>query len=99
MFCKRCKIIVIIVLALALAGAAAPSRTAAEAPPPQTGASLQDMRLPDLDGRLFELSKVKSGRVVVVFWAFWCDTWKKALPALLELHAMQQGASTARCSR
>lgn len=79
----QCKFIgIIIVLTLALT-------CAAEAPPPKPGASLRELRLPDLDGRLVDLTQVKTGRVVVVFWAFWCDTWKKALPALLELHAMQ----------
>ncbi len=64
--------------------------TAAEAPSPKPGASLQGLCLYDIDGRQFKLSEVKTSRVVVIFWAFWCDTWKKALPSILDLTAEQK---------
>lgn len=56
--------------------------------PPKPGASLAGMRVYDLDGRRHNLDEVKTRRVVVIFWAFWCDTWKKALPSVRELAAM-----------
>jgi len=63
---------------------------ATEAPQPQPGASLASLQLYDLQGHQFTMSEVKTGRVVVIFWAFWCDTWKKALPSIQELTAEQQ---------
>lgn len=62
----------------------------AEGPPPVPGASLAEMVLPDLYGKRYALSDVKEKRVVVVFWAYWCDTWKAALPHLLALHTERE---------
>lgn len=53
--------------------------------PPAPGASLAKMALPDLQGKLHRMKDVKAKRVVVVCWAYWCDTWKAALPQLLAL--------------
>ncbi len=73
----------LIVLCLLLA--ALPALRAAEAPAP--GASLAGLALYDLDGRRHALDAVTSKYVVIVWWAFWCDTWKQALPHVSELAA------------
>jgi len=71
--------IVLLMLAIAI--------QAAEAPRP--GASLRGMRLYDLAGKRHALDDVKSRYVVVIWWAFWCDTWKKALSEVSDLAARQ----------
>jgi thiol-disulfide isomerase/thioredoxin len=55
--------------------------------PPAPGASLAAMTLFDLTGKRHALRDVKTGRVVIVCWAFWCDTWKAALPQVKALAA------------
>jgi len=60
---------------------------AADAPKP--GASLAGLRLYDLAGKRQSLDEVKTRYVVIVWWAFWCDTWKKALPEITDLAARQ----------
>ena len=55
--------------------------------PPAEGASLAQMALFDLHGKRHQMDEVKTKRVVVVCWAFWCNTWKSALPQLQALEA------------
>jgi peroxiredoxin len=62
----------------------------AEPPPPVTGASLAQMALFDLQGKRHGMAAVTTKRVVVVFWAYWCDTWKTALPHLRALNAERE---------
>ena len=79
--------IVVISLCLCLLSLLAWSNTSVPPPPPppSPGASLAAMSLCDLNGKAHAMSEVKSKRVLVVFWAFWCDTWRAALPHLQEL--------------
>lgn len=58
-------------------------------PPPALGRTLTGAELFDLSGARYRIDDVTSERMVVIFWAFWCDTWKKALPAVQELTARQ----------
>ena len=58
--------------------------------PPAPGASLAQMALFDLHGQLHRMDEVKTKRVVVVFWAFWCNTWKSTLPQLQALDAVKR---------
>ena len=64
--------------------------TAVAADAPQSGASLAGLRLYDLSGKRQSLDEVKTRCVVIVWWAFWCDTWKKALPEITDLAARQE---------
>jgi len=56
---------------------------------PQPGASLVGLRLYDISGKRQSLDDVKTHYVIIVWWAFWCDTWKKALPEISDLAARQ----------
>ncbi len=77
----RTLLFIIIILALTtLAYTAEPA-----APPP--GASLAKMALFDIHGVRHKMTDVKAKRVVVIFWAYWCDTWEAALPHLRALDA------------
>lgn len=53
--------------------------------PPVIGHSLAKSSYFDLDGNRKDITDVKAKYMVVIYWAFWCDTWKKALPAVQEL--------------
>lgn len=64
-----------------------PAWCAEEASPPQTGASLAGLALYDLQGRRQSLDDIRTKQVVIIWWAFWCDTWEKALPHVNELAA------------
>lgn len=68
---------VILLLLISIAGFTAPG--------PSTGASLARLQVYDLSGKRHTLDEVKTKAVVIVWWAFWCDTWKKALPQVIEL--------------
>jgi len=66
---------------------AMPAGSAAKSdPPPALGRSMANAQLFDIRGARLDIRDVKTRAVVVVFWAFWCDTWKKALPAIQELN-------------
>jgi peroxiredoxin len=49
------------------------------------GSKAPSVILPEVNGKLFDLSDYKGKTVVLNFWAFWCDTWKAELPHLREL--------------
>jgi peroxiredoxin len=57
----------------------------------KVGDALPGFSLFDLHDRQARLQDVKEPVVVIVLWAFWCDTWIAALPQLREL-AAEQGA-------
>lgn len=59
-------------------------------PPPRVGSSMADAAFFDLDANRQQMADVKTEYVVVIFWAFWCDTWEKALPYIKELSAKQK---------
>jgi thiol-disulfide isomerase/thioredoxin len=75
------KLLLIIILLLAAICATHASKA------PQPGTSLAGLRLYDLSGKRHSLDEVKTRRVVIIWWAFWCDTWKKALPQVTDLAA------------
>lgn len=79
-----CRLILLVVLFLIACGA----MQAADAPQP--GASLAGLKLYDLSGKRHSIDDVKTHYVIVVWWAFWCDTWKKALPEITDLAARQE---------
>lgn len=41
--------------------------------------------LPDLNGKKVRLSQFRGKVVALVFWAFWCDTWKETSDTLVAL--------------
>ena len=49
------------------------------------GKQAPDFALPDLSGKVIRLSQFRGKVVVLVFWAFWCDTWKGAVKTLNDL--------------
>ncbi len=59
-------------------------------PPPRLGSSMAGAAFFDLNAKRYSMDDVKTEYVVVVFWAFWCDTWEKALPHIKELSAKQK---------
>lgn len=70
-------------LLLALALLAPPAQPTG----PRVGSAVPDTGLPSIHG---ELVPVRSGNgtvTVVTFVAFWCDTWKEAMPHLRSLSA------------
>ncbi|MHB9132321.1 MAG: TlpA family protein disulfide reductase [Armatimonadota bacterium] len=78
--------IIAVLLAVAITiGIAAPAGKAPETIP-ALGQSLATVSLFDLSGTRYAMEDVKEPCVVVICWAFWCDTWKKALPEIIELH-------------
>ena len=46
------------------------------------GQKAPDFTLPDLNGKAVQLSQFQGKVVVLVFWAFWCDTWKEIVDIL-----------------
>lgn len=49
------------------------------------GKRAPDFALTDLDGKTVRLSQFQGKVVVLVFWAFWCDTWKETSDTLKAL--------------
>lgn len=70
---------------LALTVLTSAARSAPKDAPPALGVQLRDVWLFDLAGQRHDLAEVEAKCVVIIFWAFWCDTWKKTLPALTDL--------------
>jgi len=70
---------------LPLALASAPSKVAVT-----VGDHAPAFALPDLHGRLTALGEAPVRPTVLVFWAFWCDTWKDALPQMRKLAAERE---------
>ena len=52
---------------------------------PKTGDLAPDFQLQSLKGETIKLSQNKGNVVVLVFWAFWCDTWKSVTGGYEEL--------------
>ena len=75
-----CAIFLLLIISVSLHAADAPT----------TGVSLAGLRLHDLAGKRQSLDTVKSRYVVMIWWAYWCDTWKKALPEVIDLTARQE---------
>ncbi|MCS7264454.1 MAG: TlpA family protein disulfide reductase [Armatimonadetes bacterium] len=46
------------------------------------GRRAPDFALSDLNGKMVKLSQFQGKVVVLVFWAFWCDTWKETSDTL-----------------
>lgn len=55
------------------------------------GAVVPNIVLPDVNGKQTELSKINSGKVLIVFYASWCPHCKDLLPKLNELKKSQSG--------
>ncbi|MFA0734015.1 MAG: hypothetical protein OGMRLDGQ_000515 [Candidatus Fervidibacter sp.] len=49
------------------------------------GKQAPDFALPDLSGKTIRLSQFRGKVIVLVFWAFWCDTWKGAVKTMNDL--------------
>lgn len=54
--------------------------------PDFTGPSVEDFRLPDLQGSAVRLSDYRGKIVLVNFWATWCTACVAEIPDLIELH-------------
>ncbi|MCL5773067.1 MAG: TlpA family protein disulfide reductase [Firmicutes bacterium] len=46
--------------------------------------------MPDISGNRVSLDDFKGKKVVLVFWAFWCDTWKDCRRVLAQLYPLQE---------
>jgi peroxiredoxin len=55
------------------------------------GAPAPEFELPDLGGRVLAFGETPGRATVLIFWAFWCDTWKDALPHLRKLAEEREG--------
>ncbi|NPV46547.1 MAG: TlpA family protein disulfide reductase [Armatimonadetes bacterium] len=58
-------------------------------PPPRLGVTVGNATLVDMAQRPRHLAEFTAPVLVLNFWAFWCDTWKKQLPQLVELSRRQ----------
>lgn len=79
-------LIVLFVIVLMIVRAGALYSAPATDTPPVTGHSLAGSSYFDLDGNRKAITDSKAEYIVVIYWAFWCNTWKKALPAVQELY-------------
>jgi peroxiredoxin len=59
-------------------------------PPPRLGVTVPDVTLVDLTQHSRRLAEFAAPVLVVNFWAFWCETWKRQLPQLVELSRRQE---------
>ena len=64
-----------------------PTETASSKPlnPDFTGPSVEDFRLPDLQGSAVRLSDYRGKTVLINFWATWCTACVAEIPDLIEL--------------
>lgn len=76
--------------AVALSVAAALAGETDPRPPPRPGQLVSDFVLFDMAQQPRRLSDFREPVLVLNFWAFWCDTWKKELPQLCELAGREQ---------
>src|SRR5947209_6278565 len=60
-------------------------RTHEEAPP-LTGKMAPDFALPALDGRTISLAQYRGKKIVLSFWASWCEPCRLETPALKEFY-------------
>lgn len=50
------------------------------------GTEVPDIKLKDINGKKFQLSKLKGRYVVIDFWASWCPDCRKDIPNLLRIY-------------
>lgn len=55
------------------------------------GEPAPDLSLPDLGGKLVQLSQLKGKVVVVNFWATWCRPCREEIPDFVRLHKEHRG--------
>ena len=82
----RYSLVIGILLLPCLAGAAESDPR----PAPAVGRIVTDFQLFDLTGHSHALSDYHDPVIVLNFWAFWCDTWRKQLGQLRELATQQE---------
>ncbi|MBK7631802.1 MAG: TlpA family protein disulfide reductase [Ignavibacteriales bacterium] len=56
----------------------------------KTGHIVPNILLPDSSGSLVDLSKIKSEKTLIIFYASWCPHCKKMLPEIYELYKNQE---------
>jgi cytochrome c biogenesis protein CcmG, thiol:disulfide interchange protein DsbE len=83
---KKCGLILGLLLLPCLAGAAESDTR----PAPAVGRIVTDFQMFDLVGHSHSLSDYHEPVIVLNFWAFWCDTWRKQLGQLKELATQQE---------
>ena len=49
------------------------------------GKPAPEIKMVDLDGKIYQVSKLKGKKVILDFWATWCPPCKKAIPDLIKL--------------
>ena len=70
--------------------------TSSQTPPPAkedspntlqswVGKPAPEMKMVDLNGKIYHVSQLKSKKVILDFWASWCPPCKKAIPDLIKL--------------
>jgi peroxiredoxin len=77
----------VFVTAVAMIMAISASVRSASLAPPQPGEEAPEFSLPNLDGNSIALSDFRGKRVVIVFWADWCQECKPLVDGLNELRA------------
>ena len=56
-----------------------------------SGDQAPDFVLPDLDGKLWQLSQAQGQALLINFWATWCEPCRREMPALSRLHEAMAG--------